>query len=353
MQKKRVFLYILSALAVALAILFIYSYRAKLGRIVMPFVLAVPVTYIVKPLALKLQNRKIPCNISILLIYIFFILAFAAACLFFFPELAKNARELMETLPDIVKRYEQLLGGILSFIRSSDWSEDVKEMIFREIQNGMAMAQDYSANILKKAMNIVFDTVGLFINLTVAMVVAYYFIKDSAHFRLLALSFLPRRWRSGMTALGIEINGILAGFIQGQLLAALIVGVLETLGLMLVGVRYPLVLGMLGGVANIIPYFGPYIGVIPAMAVALIQSPLKMFWVFLVFMAVQQVDNSFISPKIIEGRLGLHPVATILAVLAGGEFFGVAGMLLAVPVMAILRAVVRRIADGLSTTPLR
>lgn len=351
MPKKRILFYIISALAAALAILFIYCYRARLGRIVMPFLLAVPVTYTVKPLALKLQKRKIPCSVSILLIYVFFILAFGAACLFFFPELARNARELMDTLPDIVKRYEQLFSGILSSIRSSDWSEDVKEMIFQEIQNAMAMVQDYSAQMLKKAMSIVFDTVSLFVNLTVAMVVAYYFIKDSAHFKLLALSFLPRRWRSGATALGAEINGILAGFIQGQLLAALIVGVMETVGLMLAGVRYPLVLGMLGGVANIIPYFGPYIGVVPAIAVALIQSPLKVLWVVLVFIMVQQIDNSFISPKIIEGRLGLHPVATILAVLVGGEFFGVAGMLLSVPVMAIFRAILRRIADGLSTTP--
>ncbi|NLB77703.1 MAG: AI-2E family transporter, partial [Clostridiaceae bacterium] len=160
-----------------------------------------------------------------------------------------------------------------------------------------------------------------------------------------ALLLLPRRWRAGTIDLGKKISRILAGFIQGQLMTALIVGVLETMGLILVGMKYPLVLGMIGGLANIIPYFGPYIGAIPALAIALTISPLKAVWVAAVYIVVQQIDNSFISPKIIEGRLGLHPVATIFAVLVGGEFFGIIGMLLAVPVMAILRVFVNKFVE--------
>lgn len=348
MQKRKYLFYIILVIAAFLTALFIYSFRVKLGRIMLPFLLAVPITYIVKPLAVKLQNRKIPCGVSILLVYLFFLLALAAACVFFFPELVSNTRELLVTLPDIMKKYEELLNGFLSSIQTSDWSDDIKGMIFREVQNGIALVQDYSAMMLEKAMDVLFDTVDLFINLTISMVVAYYFIKDASQFKALAYSLVPRRWRNGATDVGIEVNGILSSFIQGQLLTALIVGVMETGGLMLVQVKYPLVLGMIGGLANIIPYFGPYIGAIPAVAVALIQSPLKVLWVILVFAVVQQIDNSIISPKIIEGRLGLHPVATILAVLVGGEFFGIVGMLLSVPVMAIIRVLLRKLVDAVA-----
>lgn len=348
MQKKRLVFYIISAAAVLFAAYFIYRFRAGLGRITMPFLLAVPIAYIVRPVAVKLQNRKIPCGTAILLVYLFFTLALAASCIFFFPELINNTRELLDTLPDIMKKYEQLLNGLLSAIQTSDWSDDVKEMIFREIQDGITLVENYTAMLLKKSMDMVLDTVKLIVNLTISMIVAYYFIKDAAQFRALALSLLPRRWRSGATGAGVEINRILSGFIQGQLLTAFIVGVMETAGLMLVQVRYPLVLGMIGGLANIIPYFGPYIGAVPAVAVALIQSPLKVVWTVLVFVVVQQIDNSFISPKIIEGKLGLHPVATILAVLVGGEFFGIPGMLLSVPVMAIIRVILRRLVDAIA-----
>lgn len=348
MQKKKYLFYILLFIAIVLGALFIYSFRLKLGRILLPFLLAVPLTYIVKPLSKKLEKRKIPCGVSILLVYLFFILALAAACIFFFPELINNTRELLVTLPDIMKKYEQILNGFLSSIQTSEWSDDIKEMIFREVQNGIVLAQDYSALMLKKAMDMFFDTLSLIVNLTISMIVAYYFIKDASQFKALAHSLVPRRWRNGATDLGIEINGILSGFIQGQLLTALIVAAMESAGLMLVQVKYPLVLGMIGGLANIIPYFGPYIGLIPALAVALIQSPLKVLWVVLVFLVVQQIDNSFISPKIIEGKLGLHPVATILAVLVGGEFFGILGMLIAVPVMAIIRVLVRKLVDSIA-----
>jgi len=82
-------------------------------------------------------------------------------------------------------------------------------------------------------------------------------------------------------------------------------------------------------------------------AVALIDSPVKAFWTVVAFLVIQQIDNAFISPKIIEGRLGLHPITTILAVLAGGEFFGIIGMLVAVPVTAVLKVILKRLIEAI------
>lgn len=337
-------------LAAFLALLFLYAYRQKLGRVASPFFLAVIITYIVKPLSDKLVKKKIPSGVAILLIYLFFILAFAAAALYFFPELISNTKELMNTLPNLVAKYEQLLNGLMARFQSSKWSDDVKNVVFNEIQNTMNTVQRYSTDALKKAMGMLIDTVTLFIDLTVAMIIAYYFIKDGALFRNSAVSLIPRRWRNGLVSTGRDINRILSNFIQGQLLTALIVGALESIGMMMINLKYSLVLGMIGGLANIIPYFGPYIGLIPAVAVALIQSPMLALWTIVVFLVIQQIDNSFISPKIIEQKLGLHPVATILAVLVGGEFFGILGMLLGVPVLAILRAVFNRISEAIIRT---
>jgi len=140
---------------------------------------------------------------------------------------------------------------------------------------------------------------------------------------------------------------ILSCFIQGQLLTALIIGIMETVALAIIGVKYSPILGFIGGISNIIPYFGPFIGAIPSVAVALIDSPVKAFWTVVAFLVIQQIDNAFISPKIIEGRLGLHPITTILAVLAGGEFFGIIGMLVAVPVTAVLKVILKRLIEAI------
>lgn len=344
---KKILFYICIGLLILAAVWFIHTYRVKIGRVLSPFFLTIPLVYIIKPLAAGLVSRKVPVSLSILSVYLIFLLLLAAACIFFIPELAMNIRELMETLPDLMSSYERIFNSLLSSIKSSSWSNNVKTAIFREIENGTAMVQESLVRILENGLDIVVDIVNVIVDLTIAMVIAYYVIKDADKFRDFALSILPSGWRNSLAGIGREINRILAGFIQGQLLTALIVGILETMGLLIIRVKFPLALGMLGGLANIIPYFGPYIGAIPALAVALTISPIKALWAIVVFAVVQQLDNSFISPKMIEGKLGLHPVATIFAVLAGGEFFGIMGMLLAVPAMAIIRVLMNKAVDAI------
>jgi len=195
---------------------------------------------------------------------------------------------------------------------------------------------------LKKSLSMCIDGISMFFDFLMAMIIAYYLMKDADFFREGFLSLFPRKWRNGIITTAREINAVVSNFIKGQLLTALIVGCLEAIGLLIIKVRYPVVLGFVGGIANIIPYFGPFIGAIPAVAVALLQSPAKVIWTIVVFTLIQQIDNNFISPKIIEGRLGLHPVTTILVVLVGGEFFGIFGMLVSVPAAAILKIILKR-----------
>jgi len=130
---------------------------------------------------------------------------------------------------------------------------------------------------------------------------------------------VPRRWRNEIIGTCREINEILSCFIQGQLLTALIIGIMETVALAIIGVKYSPILGFIGGISNIIPYFGPFIG----------QSfcgrgPYRFAGESFLdggcLLVIQQIDNAFISPKIIEGRLGLHPITTILAVLPAVSF---------------------------------
>ena len=347
MKFGKLFFYICAILLISAVAAFCYFYRVKIGRILSPFFISVPLAYIVKPIAEKLAARKIAMSVSIMIVYLIFLSVLAAACIFFIPEITANIRELMTTLPDFMASYEKLFNGMLSAIKSSKWSDDVKTLIFSQIENGTALVQKFLLALLENWLKFVVDTVKIIIDLTVAMVITYYVVKDADKFRDFTLSLFPCKWRNGMVGTGKEINRILANFIQGQLLTAVIVGLMETMGLMLIKIKYPLVLGMVGGLANIIPYFGPYIGLIPALAVALTISPAKALWTIAVFAVVQQIDNSFISPKVIEGKLGLHPVATIFAVLVGGEFFGVLGMLLAVPAMAILRVIVNKAVEAI------
>ncbi|MEG6612293.1 AI-2E family transporter [Pseudoclostridium thermosuccinogenes] len=346
-SKKKIVLYAIIIVLIILMVLFFYRYGSKIKKILSPFFMAVFITYMVSPIVAKLEKKKIPKSKGILLVYSLIIATVISVVLFLIPELINNTRELMNTLPEIIKEYQRMLNNFLYAIRYSNWPDDIKGMVFNELLNGLDIVQKYVTETLRKTFTGFIGTINLVFDFTLAMVIAYYFIKDVDFFKNSALMLIPRKWRNGMINAGRDIHGILSNFIQGQLLTALIVGILETIGLVIVRVKYPLVLGLIGGAANIIPFFGPIIGAVPAVAVALLDSPVKALWTIGVFTLIQQIDNNFISPKIIEGRLGLHPVSTMLAVLVGGEFFGLIGMMLAVPVLAMIKAVLKRAIEAI------
>lgn len=336
------------AIIILLLILyFIYVYRSKIGRIVSPFLIAIVISYLVYPLVVRLERKNIPRTKGIILVYSVMILVFSAVFVFIIPELISNTRQLINALPEIISQYQALFNELISSLKNSRLPDEIKDMMFKEINSGAELAQNYIANGLKKTMYGLADMVTVLLDVLLAMVIAYYFIKDSEAFKFLALSIVPRKWRKDIILAGREINAVLSNFILGQLLVALIVGAIEVAGLILLRVKYPVILGVIGGITNVIPYFGPIIGAIPSVAVALLESPLKALWTIILFTVVQQIDNVIITPKIVEGRVGLHPVATILAVLIGGEFFGIIGMLVAVPVAAMLKIIITRIIEAL------
>lgn len=327
--------------------LFVYKYSEHIKKVVSPFFIAIIIAYMVNPLVNKLHKKRISKPVSILIVYALIVLILVSIMLFLVPELIRNTRELISTLPELTGRCQNMINRFMNVIRSSDWPVDIKNTIFKEIENGIDIAEAYAVGVLKKALGSFINVVKAMFDIVLAMIIAYYFIKDANFFKNAALSLVPRKWRNGIINTGRDIHGILTNFIQGQVLVAIIVGALETVGLLVIKVKYPLILGLVGGVLNIIPYFGPIIGAVPSVAMALIDSPVKALWAAAVFTLIQQLDNTFISPKIIEGKLGLHPVTTILAVLVGGEFFGIVGMLIGVPVAAMLKAILKRVVDAI------
>jgi len=345
--KGRTVLIISITAVIVIIFMFLYYFRVKIIDVMTPFFMAIVIAYMLNPLVKWLEAKNVPCTAGILLIYLGFLVIIIVSLIFVIPEVVNNTRDLIATLPEITQEYQDFFNDTLSFIQSSNWPPDLKNAVFNQIQDSIGVAQNYIADALRRTLTGILQAAFAFTDFVLALIIAYYFIKDAKFFKETALSLVPRKWRNGLINTGRDISFILSNFIQGQLLTALIVGTLEALGLMVVGVKYPLVLGMLGGMANIIPYFGPIIGAIPSVAVALLDSPIRAVWTVLLFVAIQQVDNAFISPKIIEGRLGLHPVTTILAVLIGQKFFGIIGMMISVPIMAMLKVIIKRAIEAI------
>jgi len=152
------------------------------------------------------------------------------------------------------------------------------------------------------------------------------------------LSFVPARSREQVLSLIKEVDGVLAGFVRGQLMVGLIMAVLYSIGLFFCGTPMSLFIGFLAGLASLVPYLGLVFGFVPAAILTFMQTQdwVLVFGVAGVFVVVQGLEGMIITPRIVGEKIGLHPVAIILAVLLGAEFFGLVGVIVSVPVAAAL-----------------
>lgn len=196
---------------------------------------------------------------------------------------------------------------------------------------------------------------GNLVNLLLGFVIAVYLLKDQDFFLNLwdktLDALLQPRAESQFREILSDIHKILSNFFRGQLIDGLIIGILSSITLFIIGVEFSIFIGMFAGLANIIPYFGPIIGMIPAVAICLLNGEIfKAVLSVIILLVIQQIDGAIISPRIVGNSVGLHPVFVLLSVVIGGRYFGIIGMLLAVPFAAILKSLVLRFIEY-QTTP--
>ena len=345
MDTKRKYIFTLFLVILIALLFFLYVYRSVFLRVLSPVVIGVVIAYFLDPIAKMLEKRGMKKRTSILFLYVIFLALSSMIIIFLIPEVTRNVESLVDAMPGISEAYNNKINFVFETIQKSKLPDSIKESIFNQGKEYVYMIQDFLMSTMKSIIGGIGQIITFLLNLTIGLFLAYYFMKDKEVFKRTFLNFIPSNWRRKAIQTGNDINLILHSFLNGQIVVAGIVGILETVGLFVIGIRYPLILGIVGGISNIIPYIGPIIGGVPAVALALIDSPAKAIITVLLYVVVQQIDSIIITPKIVEGRLGIHPVSSVIMVLIGGEFFGIIGMILAIPFFSILKAIFKRTVD--------
>jgi predicted PurR-regulated permease PerM len=181
----------------------------------------------------------------------------------------------------------------------------------------------------------------------ISPILAFYLLHDWFKIKEELLTLLPTKYRRETIAIFKDVDKVLSGVIRGQLTVALIVGVLVTIGLYFLHVKYFLLIAILASMLDVIPYFGAFIGATPAVTLALLHSPLLAFKVAILFFAIHQLEGTVIHPRILGENVGLHPLSVIFFVFVGGELGGFIGMLLGVPLAAIGKVFIRHLFNAL------
>ena len=193
---------------------------------------------------------------------------------------------------------------------------------------------------------------GSILNLVLGMVVSIYLLKDKDFFlrlwRKTLHLILPMKANAVVTETLSDINVVVSQFLRGQLLDALIIAVLSSIGLSIIGLDFALFIGCFAGMCNIIPYFGPIISMIPAGLVGLLTGgPKQALFAILVLIIIQQIDSNIIYPRVVGSSIGLHPLFVLISVTVGAAYGGILGMILAVPIAAIIKVLIMKKLDSI------
>lgn len=336
-MKDELKFYAKAGLLILLGTLFIWILYMARG-VLWPFVLAFLLSYILTPVVEYLCNKKLPRLLAVFLTYTILVAILVLIMLVIIPGLINTLREISGELPRYVdavkkymgflqKRYEQL--GL-----PWEW-EELTGQILRGINTLLGKAM---ANITG-----IFSGIFLFI---LSLIVSFYLLKDARKIRGALINYTPKNFQKEVSEFLTEVDKVLGGYVRGQLVIATIVGVSIGIGLFLLNIKYAFLLGIIAGAFNIVPYLGPVIAIIPALLLALTKDPTSAWifvWIVLLFTGVNQVEALFLSPHILGREVRLHPVAVIFAIIVGGAALGMMGVLLAIPVLALLKALFIRL----------
>lgn len=318
---------------------FIISFGTEIVKAMLPLIIGILISYILLPLVDYFDKLKIPRTMGIVFSILFSILLILAVFIWLIPILVNNVKELTKVLPEL---FDSTFSSFISFIERNapdNWHSG----IMLEVDNVFLRMQQKLVKALYEFVSLLPKTITVIIDVLIGWILSFYILKDK---ELIISNFkyiFPEKYKEEIICFLRDIHRVVIRFIQGQMLIAIIIGILEMVGLYIAGVPYAPLLGFIGGVSNIIPYFGPYIGAVPAVTIALTVSPWKALWTILIFVIVQQIDNVFLSPRIIKGKLGLHPITTIMSVLVGGRLFGFFGLVFAVPLVAMIKIILNKV----------
>ncbi|MBE6022265.1 MAG: AI-2E family transporter [Cellulosilyticum sp.] len=248
-----------------------------------------------------------------------------------------SINDLQESITGYVDYFENMIGGISQFTEEMGIvkGQGIIERIYAEVNRFVLyLYNDVTSGLLGFGVHA--------FNWLLAIVIAFYLLQDKErflHFIKRLLKYVLKRERYDYVRhLGIEVDGILSGYIRGEVIDAIIIVILTSGALLAIQLDFAIIIGIIAGIFNLIPYFGPIVGFGLAIIIGVLDSnPMKAVYGGIAILIIQQIDGWFIVPKVVGECVKLHPIVVLLAILIGGNLFGLLGMLIAVPVAAFIR----------------
>lgn len=314
-----------------------------LNSILAPFLSGIIIAYLGDPLVDKLEGVRVHRAIGVLLVFLAFGALLGAGMLVILPLMIRELADLIGNIPLFLAWLQEAASPWLV----TRFGIDPFDVNLNSLANGVMGNWQKTGGIVGAVLARVtqsgFAFLGALGVVGLTPVVAFYMMRDWDLIMVRILDIVPRDMESSFIRLSKECDEVLGAFLRGQLLIMLLLGFVYAIGLYAVGLDLAILIGMLAGLASIVPYLGFFVGIVAASIAAMFQfqDPVYLGYVGIVFLIGQALEGWVLTPWLVGDKIGLHPVAVIFAVLAGGQLFGFVGILLALPLAAVVMVFVR------------
>lgn len=302
--------------------------------IILPFIIGGFITYLLHPLVEKLHEKGLHRGIAIILIYIIFFGGIGFAVYKGIPAMIDQLKDLTESAPVLAEQYREWIAKLQSHTRA--WPDGLQA----RLDEGIDTFEKKLDLLLTVLVNILMKFLNSALILMLIPFIAFYMLKDFQLIKQACWYMTPKKWRKKGTLFLKDIDESLGSYIRGQLLICMLIGSLSALLFWIFHLRYPLILGLIVGATNVIPYFGPIIGAVPAVIIAATSSVKLVIITVVIVFGLQFLEGNILSPFIVGKSLHMHPLIIMIALTAGGEIGGILGLILAVPVLVVVKVAI-------------
>ncbi len=303
-----------------------------LSPILTPFILAILLAYLGDPLVDKLDSIKIPRIVSVIIVFSILSLALLSLIIVLFPIIQNQILVLQDRVPQYLLWIKDNIPAEIE----ANLPKEALQIDMKELNAGFSLLWE------------AFSTSGMavvswIVNIFLVPVLTFYLLLDWDNLISKLKLLLPQKTAKTWIRLATESDNMLSAFLRGQILVMLCLGVIYSIGLWIIGLDFALLIGVIAGLVSFVPYLGFISGIAIASVVAYFQflGFSEIPFIVLVFLLGQLIEGIFLTPKLVGDRIGLHPVAVIFAIMAGGQLYGFFGILLALPAAAVIAVLLR------------
>lgn len=305
--------------------------------VISPVFIGLLIAWLCDPIVKFLQSKKLPRFVGCIIVYLGLLGLLFMILYLFLPTFVSQIGDFVATIPDILADLK--VFGNRFFDTFATDGIDVKAIQTQVYTTIEDIALGLTTNLPNTIINITKSIISSSVNFVLGLMIGFYMLFDFDKINNTVLNHMPVTWKDNYIELTTRINTSLRNYVQGVFLVMFLVFITQSVGLTLAGLEAPLLFALFCAVTDIIPYFGPYIGAIPAVLVGFTISPTVGVFCIVSIVVVQLLENNFYQPLIMGHTMQLHPVIIIISLLLFQHFFGIIGMVVATPVVACLKVI--------------